>query len=131
MQSLTATQKYALLTKHKVPSKLMCFLHSILVVVIVHLGMHGLKKTLLVSMLMACFAFSVLSFARIHPKDTLQVSLWNMKSEKTKEHVSSAYHKNCMQLVDNFKHTIEHPDTTITAWYDVVQLPKLSITNQF
>ena len=44
--------------------------------------------------------------------------MWNKKSEKTKEHVGSAYHHKCMELADNFKHTVEHPETTITAWHD-------------
>jgi len=36
--------------------------------------------------------------------------VWNKMSEKTKEHVtcSSAYHQECMELADNFKHTVEH-----------------------
>lgn len=40
------------------------------------------------------------------------------KSEKAKEHVQSKYHQKCMELADNLKFTIEHPDTSIVSRID-------------
>jgi len=124
MQSLTAAQKYALLTKHKVPFKTHVFPSQ-------YLG--GCNRSFRYVWLEEnpCLVYSdhvdgiFCIFCSIFCKDTSKgyivskpFCVWNKRSEKTKEHVSSAYHQECMELADNFKLTVEHPDATITARYD-------------
>ena len=43
---------------------------------------------------------------------------WNKNSENAKEHVQSKYHQKCVELTDNLKFTIEHPDTAIVSRID-------------
>ena len=47
------------------------------------------------------------------------------KSEKAKEHVQSKYHQKCMELADNLKFTIEHPDTSIISRIDAHKAAKI------
>ena len=44
--------------------------------------------------------------------------VWNKRSEKAKEHESSLYHQRCMELAENFKRAVEHPEVTITSQVD-------------
>ncbi|XP_062508652.1 zinc finger MYM-type protein 1-like [Corticium candelabrum] len=43
---------------------------------------------------------------------------WNKKGEKAKEHEQCLYHHQAIEQADNFKRTLENPDTTITAQSD-------------
>lgn len=44
---------------------------------------------------------------------------------KTKEHVNSLYHQKSMELADNLKHTIEHPQMAITSKIDACKAPNI------
>jgi len=107
MQSLTAAQKYALLTKHKVPSKTHVFPSQ-------YLGGSNRRfryvwleeNPWLVYSEYVDGMFCI--FRSIFCKDTSKryfvskpFHVWNKKSEKTKEHVSSAYHQKCVELAEN------------------------------
>ena len=124
MQSLTAAQKYELLTKHKVPHKDHVFPTQ-------YLG--GCNRNFRLTWLsehpwmiysekvdgifcIVCAIFCTDSSKGYFVNKPFRV--WNKKSEKTKEHVNSLYHQKCMELADNLKHTIEHPQMAITSQID-------------
>ena len=44
--------------------------------------------------------------------------VWNKRNEKAKEHESSLCHQRCMELAENFKRIVEHPEVTITSQVD-------------
>ena len=124
MQSLTAAQKYELLTKHKVPHKDHVFPTQ-------YLG--GCNRSFRLTWLsehpwmiysekvdgifcIVCAIFCTDSSKGFFVNKPFRV--WNKKSEKTKEHINSLYHQKCMELADNLKHTIEHPQMAITSQID-------------
>ena len=124
IQSLSAAQKYRLLTHHKKPARNHTFPTQFL---------GGCNRSFRYDWLvenpwlvysehadgMFCIVCAI--FCNDSSKGYLvskPFRIWNKKSEKTKEHVSLLYHQKCMELADNFKHTVENPDATITAQYD-------------
>ena len=122
--SLTAAQKYELMTKHKVPHKNHIFPTQ-------YLG--GCNRSFQFKWLSenpwmvysekvdGAFCIVCAMFCSDPSKGYLVSKLfrlWNKKSEKAKEHVQSKYHQKCMQLADDLKFTIEHPHTTIISKID-------------
>ena len=124
MQSLTAAQKYKLLTKHKVPSKNHIFPTH-------YVG--GCNRSFRPNWLSqhpwmvysekvdGAFCIACTIFCN-DPLKGYFVSkpfrIWNKKSEKTNEHAKSHYHQKSMELADNLKSTIEHPQITIVSRID-------------
>ena len=124
MQSLTAAQKYKLMTKHKVPHKNHIFPTQ-------YLG--GCNRSFRLNWLSenswmvyskkvdGAFCIVCAMFCSDPSKGYLvskPFHIWNKKSEKTKEHVQSKYHQKCMQLADDLKFAIEHPHTTVISRID-------------
>ena len=124
MQSLTTAQKYELITKHKVPHKSYVFPTQ-------YLG--GCNRSFRPNWLsehpwmvysekvdgvfcIVCTMFCTDPFKGYFVSKPFR--MWNKKSEKAKEHVQSKYHQKCMELADNSKFTIVHPDTPIVSRID-------------
>jgi len=124
MHSLRVTEKYELLTNHKVPSKDYTFPTQ-------HLG--GCNRSFRLAWLLQ-HPWMVYSeqvdgtfckFCAIFCTDlskgyfvTTPFRKWNKIGEKANEHESSLYHQKSMELADNFKCTVEHPEMTITSQID-------------
>ena len=124
MHSLTVAEKYQLLTNHKVPHKDHTFPTQ-------YLG--GCNRSFRPAWFsehpwmvyseqvdgvfcIVCAIFCTDSSKGYFVNKPLRV--WNKKSEKTKEHVNYLYYQNCMELAENLKCTVEHPEVAITSQID-------------
>ena len=124
MHSLTVAEKYQLLTNHKVPHKDHTFPTQ-------YLG--GCNRSFRPAWFsehqwmvyseqvdgifcIVCAIFCTDSSKGYFVNKPFRV--WNKKNEKTKEHVNSLYHQKCMELAENLKCTVEHPEVAITSQID-------------
>ena len=124
LQTLTAAQKYNLLTNHKQPHKDHLFPTQYLggcnrsfrhVWLSEHPWMvysEQVDGVFCIACAIFCARPSLGKFV------TEPFRVWNKKSEKVKEHERCMYHQNALEQADHLKLSIEHPHTTIIAQLD-------------
>ena len=124
MQSLIAAQKYSLPTKHKMPRKDQIFPTKYIGGCNCSFRYIWLEENLWMAYseeVDSVFCIPCSIFCLDSAKGSFvskPFSIWNKKSEKTKEHTHSLYHQKSMEQADNLKQSIEHPHTTIISHLD-------------
>ena len=122
LNSLTSAQKYSLLTNHKKTHKHFKFPTT-------YIG--GCNRSFRLIWLeqhpwMVCseavdgiFCIFCALFSSLETPRGSFVSqpfrLWNKKGEKAKQHEKCAYHQSAVDKATSFRHSIENPESTITA----------------
>ena len=124
MQALSATEKYNLLTNHKKPRADQVFPPTCIrgrnrAFRLVWLSEHPwmvYSEQVDGVFCIACGIFvAKVSKGKFVCKPFRD---WNKKGEKAKDHEQCLYHHQAIGRADNFKRTLENPDTTITAQSD-------------
>ena len=124
MNSLTSSQKYNLLTNHRKPHEHHQFPTTYIGGCNRSFRHVWLKKHLWMvysEVLDGVFCIYCVLFSLETPRGKFvsqPFQLWNKKGEKAKEHERCAYHKCAMDKAALFKHSIENPESTITAKID-------------